>query len=31
MAVWLSRAGKHGEYKQKFLQENRVYITWDDG
>ena len=29
MAVWLIRAGSHGEYEQKFLQENRVYVTWD--
>ena len=30
MAVWLIRAGSHGEYEQKFLQENRVYVTWDN-
>ncbi len=30
MAVWLIRAGSHGEYEQKFVQENRVYVTWDD-
>ena len=30
MAVWLVRAGSHGEYEQKFLQEKRVYVTWDD-
>lgn len=29
MAVWLTRAGKHGEYEQKFLQDGRVYLTWD--
>lgn len=29
MAVWLVRAGSHGEYEQKFLQENRIYLTWD--
>jgi restriction system protein len=29
MAIWLIRAGKHGEYEQKFLTENRVYLTWD--
>lgn len=29
MAVWLNRAGKHGEYEQKFLQDGRVYLTWD--
>lgn len=29
MSVWLVRAGSHGEYEQKFLQESRVYLTWD--
>src|SRR5689334_6827909 len=28
MAVWLVRAGSHGEYQDKFLAEKRVYITW---
>ncbi len=26
----LIRAGSHGEYEQKFIQEARVYVTWDD-
>lgn len=30
MAIWLIRAGSHGEYEQKFIQENRVYVTWGD-
>jgi restriction system protein len=29
MAVWLVRAGRHGEYEQKFIQEKRIYVTWD--
>lgn len=29
MATWLIRAGSHGEFEQKFIQENRVYVTWD--
>jgi restriction system protein len=29
MAIWLIRAGSHGENEQKFIQENRVYVTWD--
>jgi Uncharacterized conserved protein len=29
MAIWLIRAGSHGEFEQKFIQENRVYVTWD--
>lgn len=30
MAVWLVRAGSAGEYEQKFLQEGRVYVTWEE-
>ncbi|MCX8037779.1 MAG: restriction endonuclease [Candidatus Sumerlaeia bacterium] len=30
MAVWLIRAGSHGEYEMKFIQESRVYVTWDN-
>lgn len=30
MAVWLVRAGGHGEFQDKFLSEKRVYVTWDD-
>jgi restriction system protein len=30
MAIWLIRAGSHGEYEQRFLQEGRVYVTWDE-
>lgn len=30
MAIWLIRAGSHGEYEQKFIQKNRGYVTWDD-
>ena len=29
MTVWMVRAGKHGEFEHKFLQENRIYVTWD--
>ncbi len=29
MAIWLVRAGKAGEYEKKFLDEGRVYFTWD--
>ena len=29
MAIWLIRAGSHGEHEQKFIQEKRVYVTWD--
>lgn len=30
MAIWLFRAGSHGEYEQKFITEKRIYVTWDD-
>lgn len=30
MAIWLVRAGSQGEYEQKFVQEKRIYVTWDD-
>ena len=29
MAIWMVRAGSGGQYEQKFLQEERVYVTWD--
>lgn len=29
MAIWLIRAGKNGAYEEKFLQDGRVYVTWD--
>ena len=30
MAIWLIRAGSHGEYEHTFLENSRVYVTWDD-
>ncbi len=30
MALWLIRAGSQGEYERKFLDEERVYLTWDE-
>lgn len=29
MALWLVRAGRHGEYEERFFSTNRIYITWD--
>ena len=29
MALWLTRAGKHGEHELKFLESGRVYFTWE--
>lgn len=28
MALWLCRAGRHGEHEQKFLEEGRICLTW---
>jgi restriction system protein len=30
MAIWLVRAGSHGEYEQKFIQEGRIYVAWEN-
>ena len=29
MAVWLIRAGSQGQFEQRFLQDAKVYVTWD--
>jgi len=29
MALWLVRAGEHGEYEQRFLNESKIYLTWN--
>jgi restriction system protein len=29
MALWLNRSGRHGEYETKFLDEGRIYLTWE--
>jgi restriction system protein len=30
MSLWLVRGGKYGEHESKFLEDNRVYLTWSD-
>ena len=30
MALWLIRAGQHGEFEKKFLDDKRVYLTWKE-
>lgn len=30
MTLWLIRAGRHGEIEQRFLDEGRVYLTWNE-
>ena len=29
MALWLFRAGRQGEYEKRFLDDKRVYVTWE--
>jgi restriction system protein len=29
MALWLVRGGSHGEHEPKFLNESRIYLTWE--
>ena len=31
MGLWLVRGGSHGEYEKRFLDEDRVYLTWSEG
>lgn len=28
MSLWLVRAGRNGEYEEKFLEEGKIYLTW---
>ena len=30
MAMWLCRAGRYGEYENRFLEDGRIYCTWDN-
>lgn len=30
MELWLTRAGSHAEFEQKFLDEGRIYLTWEE-
>lgn len=30
MAIWMVRAGKHGEYEQSFLENGKLYLTWEE-
>ena len=29
MALWLVRAGSKGQYEAKFLEDGKIYLTWD--
>ena len=28
MALWLNRSGRHCEHESRFLDDNRIYLTW---
>ena len=30
MALWMNRAGRHGESEQTFLQDHRIYLQWTE-
>ncbi len=30
MALWLVRAGSHGEFEKKFIEDGLVFATWED-
>lgn len=30
ISIWLFRAGADGEYENKFLNDGRIYLTWND-
>ncbi len=29
MALWLVRTGSNGEHEEKFISDNRIYLTWE--
>lgn len=29
MALWLNRSGRHCEHETKFLEDQRIFLTWD--
>lgn len=29
MTLWLTRSGRYGEHESKFLDDSRIYLTWD--
>ena len=28
MALWVARTGRHGEHEQRFIEMDRIYLTW---
>lgn len=29
MAIWMVRAGQHGDFENKFVADKKLYLTWD--
>lgn len=29
MSLWMVRAGRHGEFEDRFITDSRIYLTWD--
>ena len=30
MSLWLVRAGKYGEHETRFIEDGRIYLTWEE-
>lgn len=30
MALWLVRTGRYGEHEARFIEDGRIYLTWED-
>lgn len=30
MALWLNRAGKYGDHESKFINESKIFLTWEN-
>jgi restriction system protein len=30
MALWLIRGGSRGEFEEKFFEDKKIYLTWDN-
>ena len=30
MSLWLVRAGRHGEFEKKFLEDGKIFLTWGE-
>jgi hypothetical protein len=28
MTLWMARCGKYGQHEERFLETNRIFLTW---